>query len=195
MSSNAGALFDIAGSTRRYTMLSQRPGTVSGAFAEKLSAAWQYTHTYIQAPPITLRMGKNVLCGGEHYGQSYTAEYTADSTDEDPIVRISGTASSGEFDFTCHIRDIDPSNASYAELRALYAHLCRTDAYQANSKNMSGALPIGMECGDISRKQDFVKALENFIASASQSGVYPRFSPNAYARANELLSMYRSLAM
>lgn len=193
---NAATLFDIAESTRRYTMFSQRPRTVSGpsAFANKLSAAQQYTRTYIQAPPVTLRMGKNILCSGEHYGQSYTAEYTTDSTDEDPIVRISGTASNGDFDFTCHIRDIDPSNASYVELRALYSYLCRTGEYQPDSKNMSGALPTGMVCGDISQKQDYIKSLENFIASASQSGVYPKFGPSIYVHARELLDVYRNIA-
>lgn len=192
---NAGTLFDIAGSMQRYDMSSQRSRTVSGisAFADKLSAARQYTHTYIQAAPVTLRMGKNVLCSGWRSGQSYTAGYTPDSTDEDPIVRIHGTASGGDFDFTCHIRDIDPSNASYAELCALYTYLCRTGAYQPNPKNISGALPTGMECGDISRKQDFVQDLEDFIASASQSGVYPKFGPNIYAHARELLNVYRAI--
>lgn len=188
---NAGTLFDIAGSMRRYTGFSQKQGTVSGAFADKLSS--QYTHTYIQDDPVTLKMGKNILCGGEHCGQSYTAEYTPDSTDEDPIVRVSGRASGGDFNFTCHIRDIDPSNASYVELRALYAYLCRTGEYQPSSKNMSGALPVGMEVGDISRKQNYIKHLENFTASAFQSGVYPKFGLNTYAHARELLDLYRNL--
>lgn len=192
---NASTLFDLFGSTQSYTGFSQRRGNAFGAFSDKLSStqARQYTHTYIQGDPVTLKMGKNVLCSGEHYGQSYTAEYTPDSTDEDPIARISGTASGGDFDFTRHIRDIDPSNASYAELCALYTYLCRTGEYQPDQKNMSGALPAGMACGDISRKQNFTQNLENFIASASQSGVYPKFGPSTYAYARKLLDLYRNL--
>lgn len=43
-------------------------------------------------------------------------------------------------------------------------------------------------------KQDYIKGLENFIASASQNGVYPKFGPNIYAHANELLNVYRMIA-
>lgn len=193
---NVSSLFDIVGSMRRYAMFSQRPGTVSGAssFANKLSAAQQNTNTHIQGDSFTLRMGENILSSGWHSGQSYTAEYTEDSTNEDPIVRISGTASSGAFDFTSHIRDIDPSNASYVELRALYSYLCRTGEYQPQHGGMSSPLPVGMECGDISRKQDYIKSLKNFIASASQNGVYPKFGPNIYAHARELLELYQTIA-
>lgn len=53
---NVGTRFDIAGSMRRYTMFLQRPGTISGAssFANRLSAARQYTHSYIQGDSLTL---------------------------------------------------------------------------------------------------------------------------------------------
>ena len=140
---NANMLLDLFGLTQSYTMPSQRTGTVSGDFASKLSAARQYTHTYIEAPPVTLKMGKNVLCSGEHYGQSYTVEYTPDSTDEDPIVRISGTANSGEFDFTCHIRDIDPSNASYVEVLIQVQQLLRADVHVGAELWVNAALRGG----------------------------------------------------
>ena len=52
--------------------------------------------------------------------QEIYAEYTTDSTAKDPIVSVWGTSDSGAYDFTCHVKEIDPSNASYAELAALF---------------------------------------------------------------------------
>ena len=127
--------------------------------------------------------------------QTYEAEFTADSTDEDPIVRIRGTASSGEFDFTCHIRDIDPHNASYAELAALNRWLCRTGAYQTKFPGQAGSvLPCGMDCGDVSKKRDFISGIQNFIASASNSSHYPKYGPSIYAYARELLGIYQEFS-
>ena len=75
---------------------------------------------------IHLRMpGENIAYSGARGGKNGTfqeicAEYMADSTPEDPVVRVTGTSDSGPYEFTCHVYDIDPSNASYAELAALY---------------------------------------------------------------------------
>lgn len=100
-------------------------------------------------------MYENILCSGSVGGvnaKTYEAEFTADSTDEDPVVRIRDTASNGAFDYACHIRDIDPSNASYAELAALNRWLCRTGAYQTKFPDqvIESMLSCGMNCGVIS---------------------------------------------
>ena len=119
---NIGALLNFA--MPDASALPRRSRLASGpsAFAEKLTTEREgFTHRYIQGPDFFLRMGEAILCSGGVGGanpQTYEAEFTAGSTDEDPVVRIRGTASSGEFDFTCHIRDIDPRSASYAELAA-----------------------------------------------------------------------------
>ena len=156
------------------------------------------THQFIQGSDIHLRMkGENCIYSGGRFSGSGTfqdiyAEYTADSTAEDPIVRISGTADGKRFDFTCHIHSIDPSNASYAELAALYGYLCHSGAYQPNFN--SGVLPCGMECGDILQKQDFISKLKSFAASSSQNSFWPRFGPAIYAHTEELLKVYHNFS-
>lgn len=181
--------------------LSRRSRPISGpsAFAESLTAEREgFAHRHIQGPGFFLRMGEDFLCSGGVGGanpQTYEAEFTADSTDEDPIVRIRGTANSGAFDFTCRIRDIDPSNASYAELAALNRWLCRTGAYQTKFPGQAGGvLPCGMDCGDVSQKRDFIGAIQNFIASASSAAHYPKYGPGICAHARELLGVYQEVS-
>lgn len=196
---NVGALLDFA--MPDAAALPRRAPTASSpsAFAESLTAEREKpVHRFIQGPGFFLRMGESILCSGGVGGaspQTYEAELTAGSTDEAPIVRIRGTASSGAFDFTCHIRDIDPRSASYAELAALNRWLCRTGAYQTRFPNRAGSvLPCGMDCGDVSQKRDFISELQRFIASASSSSLRPKFGPDTYAHARELLEVYQEFS-
>ncbi len=167
------------------------------AFAESLAAEQEgLPHRYIQGPGFSLRMGENLLCSGGVGGgnvQTYEAEFTEDSTDEDPVVRIRGTGRSGAFDFTCRIRDIDPANASYAELAALNRWLCRTGVYQTKFSSQAGSvLPCGMDCWDIAVKRDFIGEIRKFLAS--DSAHYPKFGPDIYGYARELLGVYEKCA-
>ncbi len=193
---NIGTLFNLKAAND--TALPRRSRWASGpsTFAESLTAEQEgFTCRCIQGSGFYLRMGENILCSGGVGGanvQTYEAEFTADSTDEDPIVRIRGTANSGDFDFTCHIRDIDPHNASYAELAALNRWLCHTGAYQTKFPGQAGSvLPCGMDCGDISKKRDFISGIQNFITSASNSSHFPKYGPSIYAYARELLGVYQ----
>ncbi len=61
-------------------------------------------------------------CYGDGYGQQVLAEYTEDSTQEDPIVRLRGKSFTGDFDYTVHLNEIDPSHAAVPELYALWRH-------------------------------------------------------------------------
>lgn len=199
---NMGALFNLTAPD--YTARLCKTHRVSGpsAFAGRLTAERETpVHRFIQGPGFSLRMGENILCSGgvgSANVQTYEAEFTEDSTDEDPIVRITGTASSGAFAFICHIRDIDPANASYAELAALNRWLCRTGTYQTKFPNQAGnVLPCGMrgiDCGDIAEKRDFIRELQGFLASASNSTSYPKFGPETYAFARELLETYQAFS-
>lgn len=179
--------------------LSRRSGPSSGpsGFAERLTAQREgISHRYVQGPGFFLKMGEHILCSGGVGGasvQTYEAEVTAGSTDEDPVVHIRGTSNSGEFDFTRRIRDIDPRSASYAELAALNRWLCCTGAYPFSSRDGS-VLPCGMDCGDISKKRDFISGIQNFIASASDPSHYPKYGPGIYAQARELLEMYQAFS-
>lgn len=145
----------------------------------------------IQGPEIHLRKPvENTVfsggCGGRNNTfQEIYAEYTADSTPENPVVHISGTSDSGPYDFTCHIRDIDPSNASYAEMAALYGHLVKTGAFQ--SALGSGALPTGLEAGDITARRDYLSMIDRHQSDPHSGGV-------CQAQAAELLALYQPYA-
>jgi len=54
--------------------------------------------------------------------QSIRAEYTADSTAEDPVVMLYGTSYYGDYRYTRRLRDIDLRNCTYPEMYALLAH-------------------------------------------------------------------------
>ena len=140
--------------------------------------------------PHHLCMGEDVACSGGIAGkngkfQEFCAHYTEDSTPEDPIVRISGVANSGPFDLIRHINDIDPANASYAELAALRGHLAKT----GQSVTDAPTLPHTMEFReDITGKYDFISGIRNSLSQPS------RIIPTAasIAGANELLALYQN---
>lgn len=164
-----------------------RSRTAGASFQEKLVQ----TSAVVEAPPIHLRMPtENTVYSGAHAGRNNTmqeiyAEYAADSTPEDPIVRISGVSDSGPYDFTCHIKDIDPSNASYAELAALYGHLAKTGALQ--SAPGGTVLPTGLETGDITERRDYLGMIDRHQYD-------PHFGGTCKAQAAELLALYQPYA-
>lgn len=143
-----------------------------------------------QIEKITIQLaGKNcVYTGGmkgERVNQNVYVEYTEDSTEDDPVVRISGEADSGHFDFICHINDINPRNASYAELSALYGHLMKNGAF--GSTGGVAVTPSGYEffgSRDMLKKQDF-------IAGISDLSVSDRIDPRERANAKYMLQVYQ----
>lgn len=140
---------------------------------------------------IHLRMpGENIAYSGARGGKNGTfqeicAEYTADSTPEDPVVRVTGTSDSGPYEFTCHVYDIDPSNASYAELAALYGHLVKCGAYRSGLD--AGVLPTGLDSGDVTERRDYLGAIGRHQYDRRFGGV-------CAAQAAELLALYRPYA-
>ena len=129
------------------------------------------------AEMITMRLPHQncVYTGGlrNRVNQNVYAEYTEESTEDDPIVRISGEADGGPFDFTCHINDIDPRNASYAEMSALYGHLVRLGRF---SNTTSAVTPYGFEfygSRDMLKKQDFIAAI-TAVSESDRIGVQVR---------------------
>nr|WP_326127676.1 hypothetical protein [uncultured Oscillibacter sp.] len=160
--------------------------TAGASFQDRL----ERTSAAVTGPAIHLRMpGENTVYsgarGGRDAAQEICAEYTADSTPEDPVVRVTGTADSGPFDFTCHINDIDPSNASYAELAALYGHLVRTGACRGGLGG--GVLPTGLESGDVTERRDYLGAIGRHQYDRHFGGV-------CRAQASELLALYQPYA-
>ena len=118
-------------------------------------------------------------------GQTFGASYTEDSTPEDPIVHIRGNSLSGPFDEIVHIRNIDPRNASYAELSALVGHLGKTGELNTNHGWLSG-LPCDVPKGDIHQKKDYTKVLQDYM---NGRGKYNR---PMTIQAQTLLSVYQN---
>ena len=107
--------------------------------------------------------------GGD--GQNVYAEYTPDSTADDPIVRIFGDALCGRYEKIVHLNDVDPANTSYAELCALVAHLKKTGAYQPPvSGGLLQALPLDVPKGDYTTPQDFVSAIQDSVSKNQRQG-------------------------
>ena len=165
----------------------RQSGPSGPSFQERLVQ----TTAAIQGAPIHLRMPtENTVCSAARAGRNNTmqevyAEYTADSTAGDPIVRVSGVSDSGPYDFTCHIKDIDPSNASYAELAALFGHLEKTGAFQGSLD--SRVLPTGLETGDVTEKRDYLGMIDRHQYDS-------HFGDTCKAQAAELLALYRPYA-
>ena len=162
---NAVHLLDLSGRTSGPVGLAGR--AAPGGFGSLLARARSRAQTDV----ITLRLpGENCIYSGGRMGnrinQTIYVEYTEDSTAEDPIVRIEGKADSGSFDFICHINDIDPENATYAEMTALFGHLVHTGVYQGSGGQVT---PYGFEYHgsvDLMKRQNFIRG----IADVSVSG-------------------------
>ncbi len=117
------------------------------------------------APHTVYIPGPNcVYSGGDGLGQTAYAEYTDASTESDPIVRITGHSLSGDYDETIHINDIDPENATYPELCALLGHQQKTGVYQPEHGMIMG-VPLGVDRGDFSQAQNFMKKNKRFHRS------------------------------
>ena len=104
------------------------------------------------------------------------------STEEDHVVRIKGHSYNGEFDFTCHVKDIDPRNASYAEMCALFGWQRKLDPSGFDDKLMFPT-PLGMEVGNVLQRQDFVSRSSSYLASG-------KFSPSIADQTKNLLALY-----
>lgn len=125
--------------------------------------------------------------GGRGY-QTVYAEYAAGSTPEDPVALVKGESASGAYEFTCHIKDIDPAHASYAELCALWGYLKESGQSPIElSYPYARVVPDGVEVGDVARKQDFAGK----ISAAATSQMFDA-SNQLYAK--KLLELYSGWA-
>lgn len=148
------------------------------SFGELLSGARQTSAIHLYLP----REG-TIYSGGKG-DQTVYAEYTAGSAAEDPVVLIKGEAASGAYAFICHINDIDLSRASYAELCALWGHLKAAGRSPIElGYPCACPLPYGVDVGDITVKQDYVRKID----AMTTSQVFDA-SNQRYAR--DLLELY-----
>lgn len=125
-------------------------------------------------------LGEAAVEDGE---QSVHVQLMKNSTEEDPVARITVQAYGKEYDFTRHIKDIDPRNASYAEMAALVAW-----EHKANNEPYLGAeiAPLGMWIGNVMQRQNFVDRCSGYIRSG-------KFGPNITSQAKDLLALYQQV--
>ena len=143
--------------------------------------------TYQRLPPLYLFKENTIYSGGTG-SQTVYAEYTDDSTAEDPVVRIRGEADSGAYDFTCHIDDIDPEHASYAEMCALWGHLYKTGEFSFRFGGEDRAvIPFGVDAGDITQKRNYMDMIDRMTTSQ-------QFGQANQISAKELLDLYQKFA-
>lgn len=135
------------------------------------------------AAPLSLRTAKNsasdsapslpidvymldeicIYSGGGRNGQTVNVMYTPDSTAENPTVKIFGHSLSGDYEEVVHINDIDPTNATYAELCALLAHQHRIGAYKPVENKLLRPAPIGLS-PDYSKRMDYVSLIREHMS-------------------------------
>ena len=155
----------IGGSSISMIPLEYRKGNPSAPFSRMLSDTRQSNET--PSIHLYLRTEKTVYSGGIGEGyQTVYAEYTDDSTEEDPVVRILGKSSSGEYEFICRINDIDPTQASYAEMCALFGHLQKTGKYTSSPGIIhNNVLPHGINIGNVTQRQDYMNKINTMTTS------------------------------
>ena len=99
-----------------------------------------------------------IYSGGIDTALSFYIRYSEDSTTEDPTVVARGIDENGEdFEETIHIKNINPENATIAEMRAL-------EAYTGQEKRY-GFSTLPTECGTMGlrERRNFMDMFENSI--------------------------------
>jgi hypothetical protein len=158
----------------------------ASSFSRMLSNAQQDCDK-VSTSVLYLRTENTLYSGSLGGTQTVYAEYTLDSTNEDPVARIRGNNHDGEFDFICHINDIDPTNASYAEMCALFGHLQKTGQIpcEANLYKYFNVLPCGTNTGDVTQKMNYITTIDKMTTSQM-------FSESNRAVARILLKLYQN---
>jgi len=137
---------------------------------------------------IPLKNENFVFYIGHGDGQDVYVEYTAESTSENPVVRITGHSLKGAFDFTMNVNDINPQNASYAELCALVGHQQQSGLLRANATlGICRPTPLGMQIGDFMQKANYLHNSQRYLSSG-------KISESIRNQGNELLNLYQEVA-
>ena len=177
---------NLSNSFVRKPQVDYKRGNSASSFSRMLSDT-QQDRDMMSTSVLYLRTENTLYSGSLGGTQTVYAEYTPDSTAEDPVARIRGNDYDGEFDFICHINYIDPTNASYAEMCALFGHLQKTGQIpiEANLYRHFNVLPCGINTGDVTQKMNYMTAIDKMTTSEM-------FSESNRAVAGILLKLYQS---
>ncbi len=105
--------------------------------------------------------------GGNGTGLSYCLKYADDSTDENPVVLAKGVDENGkEFERKIYINDINPSNATVVEMRALEAH------YKVEKQGGFTSLPLEAGNMGLNDRRDFISMFKKGMEELKKLGKY-----------------------
>ncbi len=115
-----------------------------------------------------IRYSQQIICcgrGGNGTGLSYCLKYADDSTDENPVVLAKGVDENGkEFEQRIYINDVDPSNATVVEMRALEAH------YKVEKQGGFTSLPLEAGNMGLNDRRDFISMFKKSIEDLNKLG-------------------------
>ena len=104
--------------------------------------------------------------GGNGTGLSYCLKYADDSTDENPVVLAKGVDENGkEFEQRIYINDVNPSNATVVEMRALEAH------YKVEKQGGFTSLPLEAGNMGLNDRRDFIAMFKKSMKCMRQPGM------------------------
>ena len=104
-------------------------------------------------------------------GQELHLDYDESSTADNPVIKAWGIDSKGEdFERMIHVNEVDPRNASPAEMRALEAHLKKQgDSVIASSGMREWRVGEAMWGFDVNEKLNFIQ----FLNEGAQMAIEP----------------------
>lgn len=127
--------------------------------------------------------------GGNGTGLSYCLKYADDSTDENPVVLAKGVDENGkEFKQRIYINDVDPSNVTVVEMRALEAH------YKVEKQGGFTSLPLEAGNMGLNDRRDFISMFKECIEDLNKLGRFD-LSLSENFEANNILLTQEEVAM
>ncbi|MCH5256543.1 MAG: hypothetical protein J1D87_04580 [Lachnospiraceae bacterium] len=133
---------------------------------------------------VYMKTDDMLYSGGNGTGLSFYIKYAEDSTEDDPTVIAKGVDENGDkFEQTIHINKINPTSATFVEMRALEAYLGVEKKYGFSSLPMVPQGGIG-EMG-LHDRGNFMNMFEKSISDMTilrqyKSATYYRYSMQAY---------------
>lgn len=119
--------------------------------------------------------------------QSVHIQMTENTTEENPVLWITVRYYDKEYDFTRNVNDIDPRNASYAEMCALASWENKIGNLPLFKGKLLLVAPLGMDIKDVMQKQNFVDRCGKHLASV-------RYDPGSSTAYKDLLALYQKIA-
>lgn len=87
-----------------------------------------------------------------------------------------------------NVNDINPQNASYAELCALVGHQQQSGMLRANAAlGICRPTPLGMQIEDFMQKANYMHKSQQYLSSG-------KISESIHNQGNELLNLYQGVA-